>query len=128
MPIDAAEAITKVNAANGSTRLRFIPASASNSRVCVQRPDASEHGKSEKQHGKCPRLQMRRELELRQLPQIQRASRYVGYKDPHEHKHAPKKGVQRQLHCAVFLVGRAEDSDEKIFRHDHQLVEHEEQK
>src|SRR5438874_7564909 len=37
MPIDAAEAMTKENAAKGSVRLRFKRARSSRSRVCVRR-------------------------------------------------------------------------------------------
>ena len=38
----------------------------------VQRPDAGEHGEPEKQNREGPRLQLRRELELRELLQVER--------------------------------------------------------
>ena len=40
---------------------------------------------------------------------------------------AAEEGVERQLHRAVFLVGRTPDRDEEIFRDDNELVENEEQ-
>ena len=52
----------------------------------------------------------------------------VNGKDPDENERAAEKGIKRQLHRAVFLVGRSPDRDEEIFRHDHQLVENEEEK
>src|SRR5438477_1194024 len=94
----------------------------------MKRPDSGEHAKAEKQYGKRPRLQVRRELELRQLIQIQRSCSYVPGKDPDEYEHAAKKRVERQLHRPVFLVGGSEDGDKKILRYDHQLIEREEQK
>ena len=39
---------------------------------------------------------------------------------------AAKEGIERELHRAVFFVGRSEDRDEKIFRDDDQFVENEE--
>src|SRR6266496_5786928 len=94
----------------------------------MQRPDSGEYSETEKQHGKRPRLQLRRKLELRQLIQIQRSGSYVCDENPDEYEHAAKKRIERQLHRPVFLVGRSEDGNKKILRHDYQLVEREEQK
>ena len=47
MPIDAAEAMTKANAANGIVRLRAMPERSSRSRVCVPIIDCA--GKGEEQ-------------------------------------------------------------------------------
>ena len=57
----------------------------------MQRPDASEHGEAEKQHGKRPRLQLWRKLKLRELIQIQRSGSHVRDKDPDEYENAAKE-------------------------------------
>ena len=97
----------------------------------VQRPDAGEHGEPEKQNGKGPGLELRRELKLRELLQIEcagLAGRDVNGDDADEDQRAAEEGIERQLHRAVFLVRGTPDRDEEIFRHDDQLVEDEEQK
>ena len=66
-------------------------------------------------------------MELRQLIQIQGAGCHIDDEDSGENEHSTEERVQCQLHRAVLLVGRSEDGDEKILRHDDQFVEREEQ-
>src|SRR4030095_8948088 len=94
----------------------------------MQWPDARKHRETEEQHGKCPRLQARTKVELRQLIQIQRSGGRISNKDSGENEHSTEERVERQIHRAVLLVGRTKDGDKKIFRHNHQFVECEEQK
>src|SRR4030095_16630765 len=94
----------------------------------MQWPDARKPRQPEEQHGKCPRLQARTKVELRQLIQIQRSGGCVSDKDSGKNEHSTKERVECQFHRAVLLVGRTKDGDEKILRHDHQFVECEEQK
>jgi len=93
----------------------------------MQRPDTSEHGKAEKQNRKRPRLQLGRELKLREQIQVERSTTDVGGDDPKKNERAAKKRIQRQLHRAIFLVGRAEDRDQEILGDDDQLVEKKEE-
>ena len=67
-------------------------------------------------------------MELRQLIQIQRASSRVRDENAGKNEHPSEERVQSQLHRAVLLVGRPENGDEKVLRHDDQFVECEEQK
>ena len=66
------------------------------------------------------------EVELRELLEIEGAGGRVNGEDADEDERAAKEGIERQLHRAVFLVGRSPDRDQEIFRHDDQLVENEE--
>src|SRR5256885_7961801 len=93
----------------------------------VQRPDAGENRESKKQDWKRPALQLRRKRKARELIYIKRAAADIDRDDPEKNKRAAKKGIERQFHRAVFLVGRTEDRDQKIFGDDHELVEEEEQ-
>ena len=65
---------------------------------------------------------------MRQLLEIEGPGRCVSGKDPDENKRAAEERIKRQLHRAVFLVGRPPDRDEEIFRDDHQLVKNKEEK
>ncbi len=94
----------------------------------VQRPNAGEHGEAEEQDWKRPRLQLRRKLKLREMVQIQRTARDIRGDNSKEDERASEERIKRKLHRAVFLVRRSPDRDEKIFRHNHELVENEEQK
>ena len=94
----------------------------------VQWPDAREHGEPEEHHRERPCLKLQREFVLRELVQIERSGGDIGGDDGEEDKRAAQERIERQLHRAVFLVGRSPDRDEEILRHDHQLVEDEEQK
>src|SRR5204863_1088267 len=46
---------------------------------------------------------------------------------PKKNERSAKKRIERQLHRAVFLVGRTKDRDQEIFRDDDQLVEKKEE-
>src|SRR5262249_42280600 len=67
-------------------------------------------------------------MELGQLIEIERTGRRISDKNPCENEHSTEERVERQLHGAVLLVGRPKDGDEKIFGHDDEFVEREEQK
>src|SRR5439155_17483995 len=71
--------------------------------------------------------QLRIEVELRQLIQIQGAGCHVDDEDSGENEHSTEERIECKLHRAVLLVSRTEDGDQKIFRHDDQFVECEEQ-
>ena len=54
-------------------------------------------------------------------------ARHVGDENADENERAAEEGIERQLHRAVFPVGRSPDRDQEIFRHDHEFVENEEE-
>src|SRR5205823_5994931 len=87
-----------------------------------------KHGEPEKEDRKRPPLKLDRELELRELLQVERTGGDISGDDGQENKCAAQERIEGQLHGAVFLVGRSPDRDEEIFRHDDKLVEDEKQK
>src|SRR5438477_530714 len=143
MPIDAADAMTKENAAKGNARscvgaefhhdageqhrTRCRCGDVTGRRPGVQRPDTREYGEPDEQHGKRPRLKLRCELKLRELLKIERSSGHVRGDDSDEDERASEEGIKRELHRAVLLVRRSPDRDQEIFWNDHELVEEEEE-
>ena len=67
-------------------------------------------------------------MELRELIQVERAGCHVSGKNTDEDERPTEERIKSQLHRAIFLIGRSEDRDEKIFRNDHDLIEDKEQK
>src|SRR5205807_6464959 len=74
-----------------------------------------------------PRLQLGRELKLRELIQVERPAADIGDNNSEKNERSAKKRIERQFHRAVFLVGRTKDRDQEIFWDDDQLVEKEEE-
>src|SRR4051812_39853178 len=96
----------------------------------MERPDTCQDGEPEKQERENPGLELRVEFKLRELLEIERvtSSCYVNGDDADEGERSAEERIERQLHRAVFLVGRTPDRDQEIFRDDDQLVEDKEEK
>src|SRR6266404_4497774 len=94
----------------------------------MQRPNAGQHGETDKQNWKRPGLELRRKFKLRELIQVERATDDVNHDDPEKHERAAEERIESQLHRSVFLVGRTEDRDQEIFRDDDQLIKKKKEK
>src|SRR6185369_10326185 len=81
----------------------------------MQRPNTSKYGEAEKHHRKRPVLEPWIETKSTQLIEIERACGHIRREDAEEYQRTAKEGVQRQLHRAVFLVGRTPDRDQEVF-------------
>ena len=71
----------------------------------VERPNAGENCEPEKQNWERPGLELRRKMKLRELIEIERTAGDINRDDPKKNERAAKKGIERQFHRAVFLVG-----------------------
>src|SRR4051812_33724084 len=95
----------------------------------MKRPEAGEDCESNKHQRKGPLLETLGERKYRQFGQLKgmRARNDIRRDQADKNHRAANEGINRQLHRAVFLVGRAPDRDEKIFWDDRQFVEYEQQ-
>src|SRR5213594_1722961 len=100
----------------------------------MKRPQPGKNPKADEDEGKSPVLESFRKLKFREFEQVESVRAglgpcdHIGCDQSDKDHGTSDKRIEHELHRAILPSRRTPDRDQKIFRDDGQLVEHEEQK